>query len=301
MGKKKKKRREKSGALVVLFSDTHCGSTYGLCPPKVQLDQGGYYTLSRSQRWLWESWLDFTATAYDRARYLGVKRMVVIINGDVTEGNHHQTRAVIGGGNETTQIRIANRCLREILDPYDQAYDYRPEAYFVRGTPAHVGGQSKLEESVADDFRVLVRTPDRDGGDSDSTGPLTWYHLLLQIGPTRMDIAHHGRLGRLKWTKANALGKLSISAEIDGYRRYKRPPDLVFRSHLHQYADSGPTYPVRVVATPAWQLVTGYVHRIDPAALADVGGFYIHITKKGYDLEPRIYRPEAPAPEFLEV
>ena len=40
-------------------SDLHAGSTVALCPPKVQLDDGGKYEASKAQLWLWECWLDF--------------------------------------------------------------------------------------------------------------------------------------------------------------------------------------------------------------------------------------------------
>ncbi len=77
-----------------------------------------------------------------------------------------------------------------------------------------------------------------------------------------------------------------------------RPPDIVIRSHLHQYADSGTNYEtIRVLATPAWQLITGYVHRLQPGSLADIGGLIFVCYPGGdYELDVVRYRPKRRKP-----
>ena len=46
--------------VLAVVSDLHCGSTLGLCGPEpVELDDGGLYTPSAIQRWLWERWADY--------------------------------------------------------------------------------------------------------------------------------------------------------------------------------------------------------------------------------------------------
>ena len=88
-------------------------------------------------------------------------------------------------------MRVAEYNLTKLLN-------YADEAYFLRGTPAHVGGQSKLEERVSDDFTNTIRHSD---------AAATWWHLRLDVNGTLFDVAHHGSVGRLPWTKGNALGK----------------------------------------------------------------------------------------------
>jgi len=47
-------RRKRDTVIVAVVADTHPNSTVGLCPPEVELDDGGTYHASKAQRWLWE-------------------------------------------------------------------------------------------------------------------------------------------------------------------------------------------------------------------------------------------------------
>jgi hypothetical protein len=49
--------------LLVLTGDLHVNSTVALCPPTVELDDGGTYHHSRTQAWIWNRWIDFWALA----------------------------------------------------------------------------------------------------------------------------------------------------------------------------------------------------------------------------------------------
>ena len=280
------KRKQNTAPIVVaVVSDLHSGSTVGLCPPIINLDDGGTYRAGPHQVWLWNQWKDFCKKARQTAKKQGGK-FVAIMNGDMTEGNHHHTRQIIGAGNETLQMRIAEKNLGELLEHADAAY-------FLRGTPVHVKEQSALEEKVADNWTTTVPAHD---------GAATWWHLLLDANGTRFDVAHHGQLGRLVWTKTNPLGKVAIAAEIRGYRRYGRAPDVLIRSHLHQYADSNDNYPVRVIQTPGWQLITGFVHKIDVDSLADIGGLIFTCDPGGeYDCEVVRYHPDPDPVQRIEL
>ncbi len=77
-----------------------------------------------------------------------------------------------------------------------------------------------------------------------------------------------------------------------------KPPNVVIRSHLHQFADTGMNFnSIRLIATPAWQLITGYVHRLQPGALADIGGLIFVCYPGGkYELEVVRYRPKRRKP-----
>jgi hypothetical protein len=49
--------------LLVTFGDMHVGSTVALCPPRVELDDGGTYHASKAHRWIWDRWQEFWAEA----------------------------------------------------------------------------------------------------------------------------------------------------------------------------------------------------------------------------------------------
>lgn len=47
----------KKPVLLAITSDVHCGSTLAATPPEgVTLDDGGTYTPSPLQAWIWDNW-----------------------------------------------------------------------------------------------------------------------------------------------------------------------------------------------------------------------------------------------------
>ena len=66
----KRKRDAERPLLLRITSDLHAGSTVAICPPRVQLDDGGEYHASKAQRWLWERWKDFWIRGEAKRRQL---------------------------------------------------------------------------------------------------------------------------------------------------------------------------------------------------------------------------------------
>ena len=276
-----KKRKRKDPIVVAVFSDIHAGSTIGLCPPRVNLDDGGYYKHSPAQSWLWANWKHFCKRAIDTADAWKAK-LIVVSNGDLTEGTHHGSTQLIGGGNKTTQMKLAYDCIRPLVE-------YAEKVFIVRGTPTHVGPSASLEEKIADDLTNVVRQ---------SEGVASWWHLPLDVNGTVFDFAHHGKLGMLPWTKANGAHNLAGQVIITHADRGDKIPNIIVRSHLHQYTDTYKNYDsTRLMATPGWQLATAFIHRIAPGSVADTGGF-IFTCFPGGDVQDEVlrWRPDAVKP-----
>jgi hypothetical protein len=272
--------KKQKAVVIAVTSDQHCGSTVAISPPKIELDDGGEYVASKAQRWLWEKWLDFWGKAQERRESLNAD-LYCVFNGDLTEGDHHGTTQILSG-NPAAQASVVNACVAPILD-------LEPERlFFVRGTEAHVGKSAAFEERIASglrkDKRPVVVDPD--------TGTSSWWHLRMDVQGVRLDFAHHGRFGQRPWTRGNVV--LNLAAEIfyDHAADGEPHPHIAVRSHQHRYFDTASAHPTRVIQTPAWQLATAFIHRINPGALACIGGVLIVIQNGVPTVEPIIYKPE---------
>ena len=282
---KRKPKAADRPLLIRVVSDLHCGSTVALCPPKIQLDDGGEYHASKAQRWLWERWQHFYAEGEQLRRRVDA-HCIDLFNGDVTEGDHHKTTQILSG-NPTAQAAVVNEVMRVPLAT-------KPDGIvFIRGTEAHVGPSAAFEERIAvgqkkDGWPVIV---------DEVTGNASHWHWTMEHQGVRFDFAHHGKYGSRPNTKFNTVLALAFdiftNAALDG-RPY---PHLAVRSHMHQYGDTGSMYPTRLVQMPAWQLATAYIHRLNPGNIAHIGGIYVTVVDGKLDIIPQIYKPD-PNPSY---
>lgn len=267
--------------LLVAVGDLHCGSTVGLHPgADTPLDDGGAYSPSPVQRWLWANWLDFWKRVRDRG-----KPVRIIANGDLVDGHHHGT-VQVASNHTGIQSAILREVWRPVLDTVKVA-----SFVVVRGTAAHVGQGSPSEESFAAWLkaeRVKV-VPDED------TGTLSWRHFRGDIQGVRIDVTHHGRTGGRPWTAPGGVTNLATEILVEYAQRGEPPPALAIRSHKHKHFDTGTMTKVRVLALPAWQLGTDWVKQVVPDSLADLGGSVVTIAGgKIRDIETVQYTPDQP-------
>lgn len=267
--------------VLAVVSDVHAGSTVAVCPDEgVRLDDGGRYTPSKAQLWLWQCWND-----YWRAVAQTVKRekaeLYVVYNGDATEGDHHGSGQIISK-NPEAQLYVTQRVfgLPKALGPVRQ--------FMVRGTEAHVGPSGASEEALG---RWLGAERDPE------TKTWSWWRLRLVLHRSLVDCLHHGRAGQRPWTEQNIVALLANQIFLEHARRGERAPDLAIRSHMHKHADSYHACPTRVVQTASFQLKTAYVHKVAPESLADVGGIIVRFyPDRPFQVDNILFRPELPAP-----
>jgi hypothetical protein len=253
--------------LWAVVSDTHCGSTLGLCPPEgVQLDDGGRYLPSREQVALWEAWTDYWARVGEARE----KRqpLICVINGDAVDGDHHGTAQIVSRNLAATQHAIAMATFRPMLA-------LKPSAViFIRGTEAHVGQSAGFEERLAEDL----------GAEETKTGTYSHWHFQAESGGVMLDFAHHGRVGNLPHTRINPLGTLAMRITNAAAKAGDRIPDLAIRSHMHQWSDTGDNFPVRVIQMAGWQLSTAFIHRVAAGSLPEIGGLIVRCEKGQADV-----------------
>jgi len=265
--------------ILSVVSDLHCGSTVGLCPPKVDLDDGGHYAQSKAQRWLWDGWHTYWESV-EKKRNKAKADLIVVCNGDATDGHHHGTTQVLSG-NPIAQMTVVAEVLRAPLA-------LKPEALvFVRGTEAHVGPSASSEERIATGLLKDGRPVLTDS----ETGSASWWKWMALIQGVKLDFAHHGKIGTRPWTKMTAVYSAAYEIWTEYHMRGYDHPNLAIRSHMHRYADTFNASPTRLIQTAAWQLATAYVHKIAPNSLADIGALTITIRDGKYEVEPFFLTP----------
>lgn len=269
------------GIALLSVSDTHCGSTIGLMPPEgVELDDGGFYFPSDAQRWLWDKFVEMRE-AVERIRDALKVEVHLLLNGDVTDGDHHGTSQIVSR-HPNVQMQIAKDSLQHLLDMGPRTVTV------VRGTEVHVGPSGSVEDSIANWIKAQGHAVIPDA----ATGRNSHWHFRGEYEGVLVDAAHHGKMGGRAWTRANAALMQAAEITLEHATTGDRVPDLAIRSHFHQWADSGSNYPCRVIQLPAFQLATAFVHRIAPGKLADIGGA-LTIIRDGeiQDLRALKYKP----------
>ena len=121
--------------IVAVPSDTHCGSSIGLCPPNVKIhadvdNVGVYPSLTVPQQYLWAKWVSDWNHIKNLKKSLKAK-LITVFNGDATERQQHRTVQLISGKTSDHES-IAFDCLKI---PASISNVFR----MTRGTPAHVG------------------------------------------------------------------------------------------------------------------------------------------------------------------
>lgn len=259
------------GVVLAVINDVHAGSTVAVCPPRVELDDGGAYEASKVQLWLWQCWHDYWHQVESICEGTGFP-LYIVSNGDLFDGDHHNTSQIISR-NPVDWHAVVSACMEYPLS-------LGPERlFFVRGTEAHTGKSGSLEEGYA---RRLLADGHPVEGDPD-TGTASWWHLRMEIEGVRIDVAHHGRTGMRAHTEGNAANLYAHDILLQHIKEGDPPPHLVLRAHYHRFNDSYDMAPVRVIQNGAWQLATAFGHRVATDKIAHIGGLIVVIEDGEYE------------------
>ena len=262
-----------STTLLAITSDWHCGGTTALCPDVIRLDDGGEYRASKAQKWLFQCWKEYWKHVAKKVTESKSKHYLQVYNGDIVDGAHHKTTQILSE-NPNAQAAVVNAVVSIPLS-------HKPDAIVVvRGTEAHVGQSASAEERIADglfrDKRPIVRDLD--------TGSASWWHFRAELNGKLIDIAHHGRTGQREHTRMSAASLHAHDIFLSHAKRGERHPDLAIRAHYHRFNDSHDAAPTRVITSGAFQLKTGFIHRVAADSIADVGGFIV-VLRDGKPIE----------------
>lgn len=270
---------------IVVFSDTHIGSHAGLCPREgIRLDNGALQAPSVLQEYTWKCWEHFWNEWVPKTTK-GIKRsdVTVVANGDVIDGNHHLAVDLV------PNVVIQERAAVEVLRPIARKY----RMFIVRGTEAHGGKSDQNTESIA---RQL-------GCEMDEAGNNSVWQLWLEVEGVVFQFAHHiGTTSSAAYESSAPMREL-IAGMVEAAQWDQRLPDVFVRSHRHRYIPvsipRSEDRDIQLVITPAWQLRTPHVERIDRMRLPHIGGVVFIVEDGKCRVIKKIY--EMPKPELIRI
>jgi len=240
-----------------------------LCPPIFNLKDGGSYRPNKTQKFLWDCWLDFWGSLSE----LKADRVGVLFMGDLVDGDQKYRSHQIVTRNPAEIVDLAIECLMPALDRVNWAV-------FLKGTPSHVGKSGSLEEELASDFEGVAQ--------KNGENNYAWDEFYGSVQSVIFDAKHHGKLGYLRHTKVNPLHRLAEEL-LGGYvERGEKVPLIALRAHMHRSADTFDNHAVRVLQTPCFAGREEYGHRISDEP-PDVGGYIFICDNGNYKLLKKSY------------
>jgi len=203
-------------------------------------------------------------------------RLIVVVNGDVVEYDTKKRTHQLITRNHATIDALALDVLAPLVDIADGVV-------IIRGTEAHTGKSASGEERLAADLDNVIPA---------SESVKSHWQLQRKVEGVTFDVAHHTSMGGMPWTEKQAAVKLAAVTRMRYIEQDQRPPDVVLRSHVHRYSDSGGNYPTFAVTLPAWTLKTAYIHRIGGEnTLSDIGGVVFLCEDGKYEYKHLAYKP----------
>jgi len=226
--------------LLAIISDIHAGSTRAILPPNFVTIEGQPVGQSEIQKWLWTAW---TAGHGWLDRLTDGAEYALVLNGDLTEGNHHHTKEIVSPENGDHA-----KAAVEILAPVAAK---ATKTYVVLGTECHTGLH---EVSIARSIGA-EENPD--------TGQPYWDRLALNIAGIQITVRHHFPATSRAYLEASQHSIQMGNAQVEAMRAGEVPPRILIGAHRHRTGHFSDGKSLTVV-TGAWQGLTRHGFKVVP-------------------------------------
>ena len=260
--------------IVTVVSDLHVGSSLGLCPTSgMILGEGGIYMPSRFQLEIGRAF-ELFFSAHVKQINRGAKKRILVFNGDLIEGNHHNTVA-LASNNIEVQEAAAIALLKPVVKEFDQVF-------VVRGTEAHVGPGAQSDERIA---KALGAIPLEEGQNS-------WWQLWLDVDGMIFNIAHHLGTTSSAAYESSAVMRELVAALVEAGQWQQQMPDVMVRSHRHRFIELAiPKVDgkIHAVVTPSFQLRTPFVERLDRFRQPHIGGVCFVVESGKCQIQEKLF------------
>lgn len=255
--------------LMVVMSDLHTGSIYALTVDRVWRGQktADIYPTSQQKK-IRKQFLAFAASVKEARKN---KKVRLVLNGDLIDGDHHSSGDVF-----TTDMMEMSDLAIEIITEFKKLIGWArgDELYVTRGTDVHT---KNLENYIG---RELGAVQDGDFYVHDT--------LKLETNGVITLVAHHGPGSGKGANEGNPLRNWMRNIYINCMKDGERHPDIIYLGHVHSPIYSvlevrnGMSYKLmHGVITPSWQQKTRYAFMVAPLDKNRIGGVHQLITAEG--------------------
>jgi len=228
---------------ILILSDMHVGSLWGLWPPDFEADDPRSdnrlrFHQNHTQKQLWKHWKDMVAK---------VNPEIIIFNGDLIDG---QQRKSIGREVVTSRLETQIAACIDIIRTLPEV-----PMYFTQGTDYHeMPDGSAVEHYIAKEFNGEF-------GDD----------LLIDECGIRMHVGHAISTSSSSWQYwPTALSRDLLLLALHSSDQKYGSVDVAIRSHRHNFC--GAIFKNQIgVITPCWQTRTPYAVKKDFVTPPDIG------------------------------
>lgn len=251
----------KGTRFLVLFSDPHAGASNGLMPPSFETFEGQTISQSPYQRWTWKRWNDFWKSV---SELVGDEPFDICANGDLIDGNHHNTRELISPNTDDH----VEACLELITEHMKKA----DRVYVTEGTNVHTQNSEHGIARALLNRGVNVVRP--------SKKKFAWPTLDVRMQGILVGIDHHVSAATSSISESAAFSRTIADVVNKRNRASWRIPRVFIRSHRHVFGSWSNGYE-KMICLPSWQGLGRFVHRVAPGSVPHCGGVVLEWKKFG--------------------
>jgi hypothetical protein len=267
----------------IVLSDLHAGSSYGLLPPNIKLQEGNTVAQNPLQEYLWKCWEDWQGEWFEK--HVGDDEFILIINGDATEGVHHGTKEIVSPDPADHRI-IALHALSPLAEKASHVF-------VVEGTECHT---ANAEHKLAYDLGAV--RPKKNSYLS------AWRTLRVNIHGCPCMFYHHISTTKRVYLEASQLSIELRNGQLEAVRAGVEPHRVLGCAHRHRYGKYEAGDSLSFV-TPPWQGVTRFGRKVVPAAFCEPGVILLDWSEKEHgetpDVHAMVYEPPPSDLEIVEL
>lgn len=265
----------------IVIGDMHIGHKTAILYPYGLED----HKPNKAQRWLYRVWEgEFLPTVRELIK--DTDYVHGLLGGDMGDIDFKKRSEQFW----TKDINLISDNANTLLDPLIEMCD---TVHVLKGTVAHTGHNSQVDEAIARNFDNVEKRDDNN---------YAWYILDYYLPDRSLVNAQHYGKKRSKWGEENLITMLRNEIALEKLNNGRPVPSVAYRFHFHWSGITARNKKPIVVQVPGWQLPYDYVAQIDPVGRVPIVGGFVTLHQGGkvvnmyplnYTYKERIWTPKS--------